>query len=141
MRRPIHSTLLVAAIALSVWGCGDDGKTASPTTPTATPTTATETFEGDLNPNGARTFPFTAQAAGLVAATLTTVSPDASLTIGMSLGTWNGSACQIVLANDNAIQGTVVTGSASSSGSLCVRVYDVGRLTQAITFVVTVVHP
>lgn len=141
MRRSIHPKLFVVAIALTIWACGDAATTTTPTTPTATTPTTTETFEGDLNPNGAKTFPFTTQAAGTVTATLTSLSPDSTLTIGMSLGTWNGSACQIVLANDNAIQGAVITGTVSSTGSLCVRVYDVGKLVEPIAFVVTVVHP
>ncbi len=141
MRRSIHRKLLVVVTALTIWACDDAGTTTTPTTPTTTPQTTTETFEGDLNPNGAKTFPFNAQAAGTITATLTSLGPDSTLKIGMSLGTWNGSACQIVLANDNAVQGSVVTGTASSAGSLCVRVYDVGDLVEPIAFVVTVIHP
>jgi hypothetical protein len=138
MPRSTRSKLLVVAVALGFWACANNSTTTTPTSPT---TTTTETFEGTLNPNGARTFPFTTQTAGAVTATLTTVSPDATVAIGLALGTWNGAACQIVLANDSAIQGTVVTGSASAAGSLCTRVYDVGNLTDVASFVVTVVHP
>jgi hypothetical protein len=91
--------------------------------------------------NGSKTFTFTTQAAGTVTATLTSLSPDSTVTIGLALGTWNGSACQIVLANDSAIQGTVVTGTVSGIGNLCVWVHDVGMLADLTTFVVTVVHP
>jgi hypothetical protein len=125
-------------VALGFWACANNSTTTTPTTPT---TTTTETFEGTLNPNGAKTFPFTVLAAGTVTATLTTVSPDASVAIGLALGTWNGAACQIVLANDSATQGTVLTGSASAAGNLCTRVYDVGNLTDVASFVVTVEHP
>jgi hypothetical protein len=138
MPRSTLSKLLVVAVALGFWACANNSTTTSPTSPT---TTTTETFEGTLNPNGAKTFPFTVLAAGTVTATLTTVSPDASVAIGLALGTWNGAACQIVLANDSATQGTVVTGSASAAGNLCTRVYDVGNLTDVASFVVTVVHP
>jgi hypothetical protein len=140
MPRSTRSKLLVVALALGFWACGNKSTTTSPTSPT-TPTTTTETFEGTLNPNGAKTFPFTIQAAGTVTATLTTVSPDASVAIGLALGTWNGTACQIVLANDSATQGAVVIGSVSTAGSLCTRVYDVGNLTDVASFVVTVEHP
>ena len=76
-------------------------------------------------------------------ATLTTLGPDNTLVMGMALGTWNGTTCQIVLANDTATQGTIITGGVSSFGSLCVRAYDVGNITaaQPFTYEITVVHP
>ena len=140
MRRSMHRTPLVVLIALAVGACGGATTTTggSPTTPTV-PTT-TETFTGDLNPNGARTYSFTT-AAGTITAALTTVSPDSTIAIGLSLGTWNGSACKSELANDNAVQGAVLTALASPAGSLCARVYDVGKLVDPITFTVTIVHP
>lgn len=143
MARTLHGILSAAALAGALWAC-DNGTPTSPTSPTTTttPSTATETFEGTLAPNGGRTFSFTANAAGTVTATLTRIEPDGAVTVGLALGTWNGTTCQIVLANDNAVQGTVVTGAVSSAGPLCVRVYDAaGTLAGSIAFVVTVVHP
>ncbi len=139
MRRSIHLTLLVIAVALGFWACNNT----TPTTPTTTPPpTTTETFPGTLNPNGAKTFTFNTVLAGTLTATLTSISPDSTLAIGLALGTWNGTSCQVVLANDSALQGTVLTGAASGAGTLCVRVYDAaGALTANEDFVVTVVHP
>ncbi len=112
------------------------------TTPTgATAPTTTDTYSGTLTPNGARTFSFSTQATGTVAARLTTISPDSTIVVGLALGTWNGSACQVIIANDAATQGTVVTGTTGGAGNLCVRVYDVGNLTANEDFTVTVVHP
>ena len=51
--------------------------------------------------------------------------------VGLSLGTWTGSACQVVIANDNALQGAIVTGTVTSAASLCVRIYDIGKVTSA----------
>ena len=34
-----------------------------------------------------------------------------------------------MLANDNATQGISVTGSTTTTGTLCARIYDVGKLT------------
>jgi hypothetical protein len=143
MPRTLYRISLVVAIACALWAC-DNQTTTSPTNPStpATPTTTTETFEGTLAPNGARTFSFTVGAAGTVTATLTTLQPDPAAAVGLALGTWNGTTCQIVLANDNAVQGTTVTGAVSSAGSLCVRIYDAaGTLAGTVSFVVTVVHP
>jgi hypothetical protein len=120
--------------------CGDS--TPAPTTPSpGPPPTVTEVFGGELNRNGAVTHPFLAGAAGTVVATLDSVGPESVTAIGLLLGTWNGSSCQTVIANDNAAQGAAVIGEASIASNLCVRVYDVGKIPALATYQVTVVHP
>lgn len=133
-------TLTFFALVLALAGCNSNNDLSTPTTPT-TPTIVTETFSDTLGRNGARTHSFSSQSSGNVTATLTTLAPDSTLVVGLSLGTWNGAVCQIVLANDSATQATVVTGGVSSFGSLCVRIYDVGNITDEITYEITVVHP
>ena len=132
---------LLALLALGVAAC-DDEQPGTPTNPTPPAATVTESFEGTLNRNGAVTFSFTVGATGQVTATLMTLTAAEGTKIGLSLGNWNGTTCQIVLANDNAIQGTFVTGNMSSAGSLCVRLYDAaGTLSGTASFKVDVVHP
>jgi hypothetical protein len=129
------------ALVLALSGCGDDE---IPTGPTPTdPVTFTENFSGSVNQNGARTHTFNTQASGTVTATLVTVAPDAELVVGFSLGTFNGSACQIVIAKDDAKQSTILTGAVSALGSLCVRIYDVGNITaaQPVDYEIQVIHP
>jgi hypothetical protein len=138
-RRFLPALFAVLLPALAMTACGSDEPT-TPTNPT-TPTTVTETFSDSIGRNGARTHNFSSSASGAVTATLTTLAPDSALVVGFSLGTWNGSVCNIVLANDAATQGTVVTGGVSSFGSLCVRIYDVGNITDPISYEITVVHP
>src|SRR5262245_39633958 len=94
---------LAIALILTGTGCGNSNLT-PPTTPTPPPTI--ETFSGSLNPNGAFTYPFVSQAGGTVTAQVTSVNPD--VVIGVSLGTWNTVTCQIIIANDRAITGSVV---------------------------------
>lgn len=125
------------AATLVLGGCGDDSTTDIPTGPT--PVAVTETFSGTLNPNGGLTHPFAVQQTGSVSATLSTVSPEGT-TIGLSLGTWNGQTCQIILANDNAVQGNSVVGSATSTGTFCARVYDVGKLAGLTDYEISVTH-
>jgi hypothetical protein len=60
--------------------------------------------------------------------------------IGIALGTWSGTTCSIVLANDIAAVGSVVTGAVQGQGSLCARVYDVGQISTAATFSLNVTH-
>jgi hypothetical protein len=130
--------LLLAAATFS--GCGDDQVT-DPTDQTP-PVAVTETFEGTVTINGAITQPFVVQTAGTVSARLSALEP-ADAVIGLSIGTWNGVTCAIgagALANDNATVGSTVTGSATATGNYCARVYDVGKLTQATGFQITVTH-
>ena len=139
MYRFVPYALLLGAL-LSTSACGDNA--AAPTAPTSTPPpTITETFSGSINRNGAATHAFLAQAAGTVTATLTTLSPEGTEAIGLSLGTWNGTACQIVIANTAAAQGAVILAVASSAGNLCVFVQDVGKIAVAASYEITVVHP
>jgi ABC-type nitrate/sulfonate/bicarbonate transport system permease component len=136
-RRLTGSAVLLAAFA--AWSCSTS-TTPIPTLPT--PVYVTDTFSGTLSMNGAITFPFGTSTAGTVTATLTSLGPDSPLLVGVAVGTWSGSVCSIVLPNDQAAQGAVVTASASSAGSFCVRIYDAGaRLTKPLPFVLTVVHP
>lgn len=60
--------------------------------------------------------------------------------IGLALGTWSGTTCTIVLANDISAVGSMVTGVVQGSGSLCARVYDVGHITAPATFSIDVTH-
>ena len=113
----------------------------TPTTPT-TPTTATvtDTFSGTLSRNGASSYAFSVSAAGFVYATLTSVA-DSTTAVGLSLGTWTGTSCTVILSNDQAVQGTTVTGSVTGLGTLCARVYDVGKVASPLDYQITVVHP
>ncbi len=126
-------------IALSAAACSNNDTVTSPT-PTQ-PVSVTDTFNGTLNRNGAASFPFNVSAQGFVYATLTSVT-DSTVPVGLSLGVWNTTttACSIVLANDAALQGTTVTGSATNIGQLCVRVYDVGKVVDPLDYQLTVVH-
>lgn len=132
--RALPLALFLAVLA----ACDDD-----PTTPvTPTPNPITETFSGTLNTNGGATHLFTGTTAGSMSATLTTVAPDSATVMGFAIGTWNGTACAHLIADDDATQGSVLLGTVTSPGaSLCVRVYDVGRFTGSVSYTITVVHP
>ena len=141
MRRPIgFLAVALTAVILGSSACNDNNTINTPTNPT-TPTTTTETFTGTINPNGASIQQFTTEAAGTVIATLTSVTPDSSTRVGLSMGTWNGLACSIQIDNASAQQGVSITGTASALGTFCVRMYDMGSLTGNVTYQVTVTHP
>lgn len=139
MQRELLKTLVLAAL-VAVAGCDNDVENRTPTEPA--PTTS-ETFTGTINPNGAGTHTFVIAAAGTVTATLSEITPDNTQAVGFALGTWNATTatCQQVLTNDAARQGQILTGNVSGLGTLCTRVYDTGRLSAALSYTLTVVHP
>ncbi|MGD9904900.1 MAG: hypothetical protein AB7U83_15655 [Vicinamibacterales bacterium] len=142
MRRvTLACTLLLSLIAA---GCGDnDDNTDTGSTPTEPSDTVTDTFSGTLTRNGGTSHPFPviSAAGGDVVATLRSVSPDSSTVLGMALGTWNGTSCQAVIANDRAVVSASILGRATSVGTLCLRIYDVGTVVEPQDYEVEVVHP
>lgn len=147
MRRSLLHASLAAALAVGLAGC--DNIDESPFTPDP-PNFVTTTLAGSVALRGAETKTFDVAPSGQtvnVTVTLTAVTrqdgvePEESIVLGMALGTWNGAICQVVLVNDNAFAGTTIVGSVTGFGSLCVRVYDVGRMPAAINYSIDVVHP
>ncbi len=124
-------------MAAGTTACGGTPVTPNPIIPNP----ITVLFSGTLNQSSAATHRFTSQIAGEVRATLTTVQPDSAIVVGLSLGTWNGNSCTIVIAKDNAVQGNLLIGNVTGIGELCVRIYDVGLLVEPTTYELTVVYP
>lgn len=139
MFRGIVRGIVLVALAALAGSCGD---TTTVTTPSVI--TITETYSGTLIPASAGMFTFTTLTGGSVVATLTTLGPDNSKTVGFSLGTFSGSVCTVTLDNIAAPQGFQFTANTSSIGTYCVRVYDNGSTTTdnvPYTFTITVAHP
>ncbi|MDP2319119.1 MAG: hypothetical protein Q8O42_07275 [Acidobacteriota bacterium] len=110
-----------------------------PTTPD--PVTVTETFTGTININGAATHTFFTSATGAVTATLTSLGENPPEQVGLSVGTYAGSSCSLLITNDKAVVTSVVTGVVTTlGGSLCVRIYDVGSLTESVPYEIRVEH-
>jgi hypothetical protein len=152
VRRSFVPFLLAAALATGSACNNDTTSTADTSTTTTSPSTAftvTDTFSGSLTTNGASSYSFTVQAAGTVFLTLTTLtdSVDSGITppaVGISLGTWNGTACavQTGIFTDNAGAGASIAGSVPGAGVLCARIYDpASRVTDALNYTMTVTHP
>lgn len=137
MWRRCLSLALVCAIAVSAAACGDDS-----TTPTSPTVTVTEDFAGTIAPSGTNTHTFTVKATGTVSVLLTSVAPLATMAIGVSLGSWDGTNCTVVAANGNARAGTsaVLSGTANPA-NFCLQVYDSGNLSGDVTYAVQVAHP
>jgi hypothetical protein len=131
--------LALIAVLFGAAACGDDEPTTTPTQPTPRPT-VTDEFTGSLSVNGGRTHDFVTGGSGQITVTVAELTPNSEAEIGVSLGTWNGATCQIVIARDRATQSAVVIGNAGGAGSYCARVYDAGELRAATDYRLTVVH-
>ena len=136
MHRFISRFAPLVVLFFTVSGCSNNA-----VAPAAVSATVTDSFTGTITLNGATTYSFTATGVGSITAVLTTLSPDSTQPVGLSVGTWNGSICQIVLADDASIQGSQVLGNSSATGSFCVRIYDAGgTVVQPETYTIDVTH-
>jgi hypothetical protein len=140
--RPAVAALSVVIVSMLWTGCDNSTNSALNSVAADLPATLTDTFTDTLTVNGARTFPFVVDNPGDITAIVSDLAPDSSQIIGLSLGTWNGSACQVVLSNDSAFKFQAIAGHATTMGNFCVRVFDsTGTLPRPQTYIVTVTHP
>jgi hypothetical protein len=140
----LRSCIVLGLLLLAAGACGGDDDSITEPPPT---TTVTATFPGVLTLNGARTHTFTVTAGGSITAQLTTMTmqdPDDKspvVPVGLSLGTWNGSICQIVLDNGATNPGQVVLGQTTAIGDFCVRIYDAtGTVVKPQSYVIDVFY-
>ena len=139
MVRGLYGRLFaILILACGAAGCDDD----TPTTPTTPAVFVTETFSGTVGQGGSATHNFSTATSGAITATLKTIGTDNTLVVSFALGTWTGSACSLVLANDAATGGALLTGTMTGQGTLCARIGDVGNIgTTAASYTIEVVHP
>ncbi|HTI40130.1 MAG TPA: hypothetical protein VL262_11955 [Vicinamibacterales bacterium] len=134
-RRNLIAALL-AVMPLAA-GCGSSSNPITPTTPT------TDTLTGTITKNGAVTDTFAVGGPGVVAATITSLTPLSTVQVGFALGTWDGTTCQVVLVNPAGTTGSLLQANASTKGNYCVHLYDTGNVAAdtPVSFTVTVLHP
>ena len=148
MSVPRVRTLLCASLVALLSACGDNNVIGIGVNPSPQPPIVlTVTFSGTITRNSAYTHPFAVGDQGNVSVYLINSADTAdpannTLPLGVSLGTWNGAACAIVIANDQMLPGSPVplTGRATSAGNLCVRVYDVGYVPAAANYELLIDH-
>ena len=137
MIRRLRGTLsLVALTALAGAACET---TTSP--PITDPPPRTEfTVTGSLGINGANTHQFTTTIPGEISVRLQALSPVETATIGMGLGFWTGTSCNVLIADDEAIENELLIGTGTAAGVFCVRVYDVGKLAAPTDYTLALMH-
>jgi hypothetical protein len=139
VRREVFRIPAAVGVAVLLAAC-NGSSTPTPTTPSTV--SVTENYSGDLVQNGQKIHTFST-GAGVVTATLTSLTPLATASVGMSLGLWDGTNCGVTISNENTKVGSTVVGtSTQATVSLCLRVYDVGNFAAGTTYsyTATVVH-
>jgi hypothetical protein len=131
------SLLLVALLATALAGCSST----TVTQPTPPPVLTTDTFTGTLTPSGTNYYTFIAKS-GTVAVALTSIGPDPTLKIGMTIGVYSLLTCSTVIDNSAVGVGTQLVGLATATTSMCISVYDPGTIPTGatVTFTATATH-
>jgi hypothetical protein len=130
----------VLSLSLLTAGCADP---VAPATPTPVQPTITETFTGTLTVLGVSTFPFTVQQPGGVTATITEMTPSATVLLGV--GSQGATGCTVIQSVETGVPGTTpqLSGTASVAGNFCVAISDPGngKLVEPVNFTIIVRHP
>lgn len=124
MRRLLGASLLAASLAAATAGCTNNA-----TTVTA-PSQEVETtikFDGALTPGGSDYHLLTTRQ-GNVTATMNGIGPDATLTLGLAVGVYSGLSCVSLTDDPTAKIGDQLSGLATATTQLCIRVYDAGTV-------------
>ena len=137
MHRLRFRGLLLFVAILAMGACSNNPLLTTPTP--ATP--VTDGFSGTLSKNGAFSHTFTISTLGSVTASIIALAPNTAQIVGLQLGVWNGVSCTAASTTDAATTGSSITLNASSAGTLCVRLYDVGFVADPVFYQLQVVHP
>ncbi|HKC13078.1 MAG TPA: hypothetical protein VKI41_13675 [Vicinamibacteria bacterium] len=102
--------------------------------------TNTQTFTGVLSASGAFAQSVTVAGSGEIDLTLSGLTPQATITMGLGIGQPANGTCGLLTSIENAKVGSLVS-LAVVAGSYCVVIYDLGNIQGSDTFTLTVVHP
>lgn len=128
-------------------GCNNDTNQ-TPTAPStnSASTSNTSFFSGTLAPHGSTFYSFTLTQAGTVRLTLAvltfgTRNPTPTAIVGLGFGTPAGTGCSLTTSLNTGAGLVAQINSASSAGTFCVEIFDVGNLDRPVDFVIRIVHP
>jgi hypothetical protein len=135
--------LLVIALLAAVLSsaCGDDSTTSTAPTPVRG-SPVTESFQSNLTPQGSVWRLIDAIQTGTMTATLS-ATDQPSIVVGMGIGLRNATSTACLLNKE------VITTAGSAPqlsatvdrGNYCVKLFDTGTLTTAMTFTITLTYP
>ena len=108
---------------------------------TTSPSPVTLSFASTLAVKGTASLSFTVPTAGTVSITLATLASTAEVGLGLGNPRSDGSGCQLFTSLNTVAGATAQITNSAQPGPYCVEVYDVGNLTGATAFAVTIAHP
>jgi len=144
MRAVLHlKSVALAALLLSTVataGCGKDDP--PPTTP-APPTTQSVTWSTSLATGGASSRSFRTTRKGTVSVTLQSLAGSTTMRAGLGVGIplGDGSGCVLSRSVETTAGATAQIELDIDAGNYCMQVYDIGGLTQPVSFTVQLVYP
>lgn len=130
----VHTLLLATLVATA--GCGS-----STTSPTAT--TSVESFASRLQEKGSAWRSVTVATAGDVTMQLVSVT-QADVVMNLGIGTISGTQCVIAASVDTAANASAIAPQLTRTvpvGTYCVRLADIGNLTQIVDFTIRIEKP
>lgn len=132
------AVLLVSAFTLAA--CGDD-ETTTPTEPA--PTTQSVTWSTSLALSGQTSRSFRTTRTGSVSITLQSLAGSTTMRAGLGVGIplADGSGCVLSRSVETTAGATAQLELSIDPGDYCVQVYDLGELTQPVSFTVLLVYP
>lgn len=136
----LSSLAIVLLAAILAAACGDDTPTTpSPTTP-ASP--VTWTLSSRLTPQGSVSRTFAASTAGTISVTLASAGP-AGTRVGLGIGVPLGgvSNCRLGQSITTTAGASPQISVSADAGTYCIAVFDIGTLTDTISFDLTIVTP
>ena len=124
--------VLVAAFAIA--GCGDTDLPTLPTQPT------TISFSNSLYPAGSAWRSVKVDDNAKVTVQFVSILPQTAIATRVSFGTFDGTNCNVTQSVDTATSSTdpQITTNVSA-GNYCVRIADIGQVTQIATFSITII--
>lgn len=135
--RTTRARLVVVSLTMAAAACGNGTSTATaPSTP-ATP--SAETWSSTLAPRGTSSRSFTVTAAGTIGVTL--LSAETTIGVGVGLPRVSGGGCRLGVAVSTGGGSAPQISVPADVGQYCVQVYDLGTLTDPVSFSLKIDHP
>jgi hypothetical protein len=141
----LRALVLVAFSAVMAASCGNSDTTTTPTTTTDTRTN--EIVANTLNVGQSQFYSFSTLTQGQTDITLVSLRPTGSVnvtlspTVGLGLGTPQGTDCALSNATNTTPALTAQLSVATNVSTYCVKIADIGNLTGAVDYTIRVLHP
>jgi hypothetical protein len=127
---------MVLGLGLLAPACTDP---VAPPAPTPVTPTITETFSDTLLQFGTNTHRFNVQQIGGLRVTISNITPDATISVG--IGTQSLVGCTVIQTLKRTPGGSSqLSGTATTAGEFCVMVFDSDTISEPVTYTVTVLH-